>query len=117
MTPAPIKATADFSDLEKLDIRVGTIIRIEAVPNSRKLACLVVDFGDHQRNILSGIKQERDNLDALVGMQTLFVVNLAPRKMAGMTSEGMLLDIGYADGIQPAFVVPEAPIPNGSRAG
>ncbi|MCG8466337.1 MAG: hypothetical protein MI750_16035 [Xanthomonadales bacterium] len=117
MNPAPIKDTAEFADLEKLDIRVGTIIRIDEVPNSRKLACLVVDFGDHQRNILSGIKQEREQLDDLIGLQTLFVVNLAPRKMAGLISEGMLLDIGYADGIQPAFAVPEFKVPNGSRAG
>jgi tRNA-binding EMAP/Myf-like protein len=63
------------------------------------------------------MKRERENLQELVGRQTLFVVNLEPRKMAGLTSEGMLLDLGYADGIAPALAVPERPIPDGCRAG
>ena len=50
-------------------------------------------------------------------MQALFVVNLPPRKMAGEVSEGMLFDIGYADGLTPCLAVPESPLPNGSRAG
>jgi len=52
-----------------------------------------------------------------VGTQALFVVNLEPRKMAGMLSEGMLFDIGYEDGIPPALAVPERPLPDGSQAG
>jgi tRNA-binding protein len=52
-----------------------------------------------------------------VGRQTLVVVNLPPRKMRGIVSEGMLFDIGYADGITPVLATPEAPVPNGARAG
>ena len=62
------------------------------------------------------MKGERENLQELVGRQTLFVVNLEPRRMAGLISEGMLLDLGSADGISPALAVPERPIPDGSRA-
>ena len=51
------------------------------------------------------------------GRQALFVVNLAPREMAGEISEGMLFDIGYADGLTPVLAVPERPVPNGVRAG
>jgi tRNA-binding protein len=47
----------------------------------------------------------------------LFVVNLAPRKMRGVVSEGMLFDIGYADGVTPVLAVPESPVPEGTRAG
>ncbi len=51
------------------------------------------------------------------GRQALFVVNRAPRKMKGVLSEGMVFDIGYADGVTPVLVIPEAPVPDGSRAG
>ena len=63
------------------------------------------------------MKGERANPQEIVGRQALFVVNLPPRKMAGEVSEGMLLDLGFADGIIPALAVPERPVPNGTRAG
>jgi tRNA-binding protein len=116
--PAPVKPVIAFPDFEKLDIRVGTIERVEDVEKSDKLIRMTVDFGDHKRIILAGIKKERANPKAEIeGKQALFVVNLEPRKMAGQISEGMLFDIGYADGILPALAVPERPLPNGSRAG
>ncbi|MBT5872759.1 MAG: tRNA-binding protein [Candidatus Latescibacteria bacterium] len=115
--PAPIKPTIPFADFEKLDIRVGTILRIEDIEGSNKLLRLVVSIGDHERNILAGIKLERDDPSELVGRQALFVVNLEPRKMMGHTSEGMLFDIGYADGVTPVLAVPERPVPDGVRAG
>jgi tRNA-binding protein len=52
-----------------------------------------------------------------VGRQALFVVNLQPRKMMGEVSEGMLFDLGYADGVTPCLAVPECPVPDGTRAG
>jgi tRNA-binding protein len=104
--PAPVKPVIAFNDLQKVDIRVGTIQSVEDVTDSRKLVCLTVSFGDHQRAILAGLKQEREDPAVLVGSQALFVVNLAPRKMAGMVSEGMVLDIGYEDGIVPVIVQP-----------
>ena len=116
MQPAPIKPTITSDDLSKIDIRVGTIERVEDIPKSDKLVQLIVNFGDHQRSILAGIKKERPNPKELVGKQALFVVNLAPRKMAGLVSEGMLFDIGYADGVTPVLAIPENPVANGVRA-
>ena len=117
LKPAPIKDTISIDDLDKIDIRVGQIVEIVDVPESRKLVRLSVDFGDHRRTILAGIKQEREDPTQLRGKQALFVVNLAAREMAGVISEGMLLDIGYPDGIVPVLASPEIPVPNGSRAG
>ncbi len=117
MKPAPIKPEISIDDLEKLDVRVGTIKAVADVPDSKKLMKLTVDFGDHTRTILAGIKQERENPQEIEGMQALFVVNLPPRKMAGEQSEGMLFDIGYPDGVTPVLAVTERSVPNGSRAG
>jgi tRNA-binding protein len=117
MKPSPIKKTVSFEDFEKLDIRVGTIISVSDVAKSRKLLKLTVDFGDHTRSILAGIKQERANPQEIRGKQTLFVLNLPEKKMAGEVSQGMLFDIGYADNITPCLAVPELPVPDGSRAG
>ncbi len=63
------------------------------------------------------MKQERADPASIEGKQALFVVNLEPRKMMGELSEGMLFDIGYADGVQPVLAVPEHVVPNGTRAG
>jgi len=116
--PAAVKAIVSPEVLDKIDIRVGTIERVEDVANSNKLVKLTVNFGDHTRSILAGMKKERVDPKAdIEGRQALFVVNLAPKKMAGETSEGMLFDIGYADGLIPILAVPEKPIPNGARAG
>jgi tRNA-binding protein len=116
-TPAAIKPTVRITALEALDIRVGTIERVEEVQRSDKLMKLTVNFGDHSRTILAGIKKERENPREIEGRQALFVVNLEPRKMAGEISEGMLFDIGYADSITPVLSVPERFVPNGTRAG
>jgi tRNA-binding protein len=115
--PAPVKPAITFADVEKLDVRVGTIARVEEVEGSEKLLKLTVSFGDHERTILAGMKWERDDPQEIVGRQALFVVNLAPKKMMGETSEGMLFDIGYADGLRPALAVPERSVPDGARAG
>lgn len=103
--------------LDQIDVRVGTILRVTDVPNSEKLVALEVSFGDHRRTILAGMKNERANPREIEGKQALFVVNLAPRKMAGMISEGMLFDIGYSDRITPVLAVPETQVPDGTRAG
>jgi tRNA-binding protein len=114
---SPIKPTITTADLDKVDIRVGTIEQVEDVPGADKLAKLTVNFGDHQRTILAGIKQERTDPREIEGKQALFVVNLEPRKLRGILSEGMLFDIGYADGITPVLAMPEKPVPDGARAG
>jgi tRNA-binding protein len=114
---APIKPTIGIDVLGTIDVRVGTIERVDDVEGSSKLVKLIVNFGDHKRTILAGIKQEREQPKEIEGKQALFVVNLEPRKMMGEVSEGMLFDIGYADGLIPVLAVPEKEVPNGSRAG
>lgn len=117
MNLKPIKALIDFADLEKIDIRVGTILKVEDVAKSDKLVRLIVDFGDHQRQILVGMKKERTNPQEIEGKQALFVVNLPPKTIMGEISEGMLFDIGYANGIKPVLALPEDTVPNGVSAG
>jgi tRNA-binding protein len=114
--PAAIKPIVAILALEALDIRVGTIQKVEEVARSEKLMKLTVSFGDHKRSILAGMKKERENPREIEGRQALFVVNLEPRKMAGEISEGMLFDIGYADGVTPVLAMPEKPVPDGTRA-
>ena len=117
MTPAPVKPLISMQVLEQVDVRVGTIESVDDVPGSDKLVQMRVRFGDHTRTILAGMKLERANPREITGRQALFVVNLEPRKLRGVVSEGMLFDIGYADGVTPVLAVPEAPVPDGSRAG
>lgn len=112
-----IKAEIKISDLEKVDIRVGTIELVEDVPKSDKLVKLTVNFGTFKRTILVGLKKERENPGEVEGKQALFVVNLAPREMFGIESHGMLWDIGNEDGIVPVLAMPEKPVPNGTRVG
>jgi tRNA-binding protein len=112
-----VKPVITLDLLDQIDIRVGTIKSVEDVPKSNKLLKLTVDFGAFTRTILAGMKGEREHPEEIEGMQALFVVNLAPKKMAGEVSEGMLFDIGYADGITPVLAQPEKPVPDGSRAG
>ena len=115
--PQPVKAPISTADLEKVDIRVGTIELVEDVAGSRRLVRLVVNFGDHRRRIIAGMKGERESPGGIQGRQALFVVNLEPRTIRGEVSEGMVFDLGYPDGIAPVLAVPEKPVPDGTRAG
>jgi methionine--tRNA ligase beta chain len=117
MNLTPVKPTIKLSDLEKLDIRVGKIISVEDVAGSDKLVKLQIDFDEFKRQILVGMKKERENPKEIEGKQALFVVNLEPKKMAGELSEGMLFDIGYVNKIKPVLAIPEEEVPNGSSAG
>ena len=114
---APVKAPITLETLDQIDVRVGTIESVADVRGSEKLVKLIVDFGDHKRSILAGMKQERSDVSEIIGKQALFVVNLKPKKMLEELSEGMLFDIGYSDRITPALAVPEFEVPNGSRVG
>ena len=115
--PAPPKSLISFADVDRIDVRGGTILSVADVSGSNKLLKLTVDFGDHTRTILAGMKKEREHPQQIEGQPALFVVNLEPKKMMEEISEGMLFDIGYADGVQPALAVPERKVPNGTRAG
>jgi tRNA-binding protein len=115
--PVPVKPSVPISVVDGIDVRVGTIDLVEEVEGSDKLMKLIVNFGDHKRSILAGMRKERPNPKEVEGKQALFIVNLEPKRMFGELSEGMLFDIGYADGITPVLAVPERPVPNGTRAG
>jgi len=117
MQPAAVKPAVPISVLEQIDVRVGTILSVEEIPGADKLVRLRVGFGDHERTIVAGIRLERERPSELKGVQALFVVNLEPRKIRGVVSEGMLFDIGFADGLRPVLAIPELPVPDGTRAG
>lgn len=82
-----IKPLITIGHLEAVDVRAGPIESFHDVPGSDKLTRFVVDFGDHKRTVLAGMKKERADLGAIAGLHTLFVVNLEPRVMAGEVSE------------------------------
>ena len=79
--------------VQELNIEAD-VIKVEDITESDKLVKLMVDFGDHKRNIVVGMKKERENPQEIEGKQALFVVNLESRKMMGHESQGMLYDIG-----------------------
>jgi tRNA-binding protein len=115
--PAPVKPLVTSDVLDRIDVRVGTIEAVEDVPKSKTLVRLRVNFGDHKRTILAGLKTERPDPREIEGRQALFVLNLEPKRLMGEVSEGMLFDIGYADGVRPVLAIPEEGVPDGARAG
>ncbi len=90
------KPIITFDDFSKLDIRVGTIIVAEKVENSQKLLRLVIDFGYFKRQVIAGIASKYSP-EYILEKQIPVVINLAPRKMAGLVSQGMILAIGDAE--------------------
>ena len=114
---APVKPSVPVDVFQQLDIRVGTIVSVDDLSKSKRVVRLRLDLGSHERTILAGLKQERSKMSDLVGKQTLLIVNIEPKPIMGEFSEGMLLDLGFADGIAPVLAVPETPVPNGTRAG
>ncbi|MGI9328961.1 MAG: hypothetical protein ACR2PZ_27335 [Pseudomonadales bacterium] len=117
MTKVPIKPNVTIEDIDKLDVRVATIESVDEIAKSRKLMKLTLNLGDHTRTIVAGIKNEREDPKEIEGLQCLVIVNLEPRELAGVLSEGMIFDIGYADGIVPVLSVPEKTVPDGTRVG
>lgn len=111
-----IKETINYNDFAKLDIRVGTIIEVDRVEKSNKLLRLIVDFGENigKRQILSGIAKSFEPED-LLNKQTTFVLNLEPRSMMGLESNGMLFAIDDENGKTILFNT-EKPVTNGLSA-
>ncbi len=112
-----MKDIISFSDFEKLDIRAGTITSCGVVEGSEKLVKLTVDFGKElgERQIIAGISKWYE-CNELVGKQALFVVNLEPRKLMGLESQGMILALGAHDDNKPILIVPEEPVEKGASA-
>ena len=107
----PIRANIEFDDFTKLDIRVGTILECQKVPKADKLLQFKIDDGLETRTIVSGIAKHYKP-EELVGKQVCFIANLAPRKLKGIVSEGMILSAENNDGSL-AVIMPE----RGSEAG
>ena len=99
-----IKETITFDEFSKVDLRVATVLAAEAHPNADRLLKLQIDLGDQQRQICAGLRQFAEPSE-LVGKQIVVVANLAPRKMRGEESNGMLLAATVADGEQLQDVV------------
>jgi len=105
-TVEPQKETSTFEDFSKLDIRVGTILEAEKMPKANKLLVLKVDTGIDVRTIVSGIA-EHFSPEEVMGKRVTVLVNLAPRALRGVESQGMILMTNNAEG-KLVFVNPDA---------
>jgi len=104
-----------IDDFSKVEVKVGTVLSAERVPETDKLLRLVVDLGEEEpRQIVSGIASYVPEPETLVGRQLAFVTNLAPRKLKGIESNGMLFAVGEGDTF--AFMTPDRPVPPGTAA-
>lgn len=109
----PQKDNISFDDFSKMDIRVGTILEAEKLPKTKKLLRLKIDTGLDQRTVVSGIA-EHFNPEEIIGRQVTMLVNLEPRNIKGIESQGMILMAEDADG-KLVFVGPDKKIGNGSE--
>lgn len=101
-----------FKDFKKIELRIGLIKSVEAVEGSEKLLKLAVDFGElGERQILAGLAKNYP-VDSLAGTKAVFVFNLEPRKLMGLTSQGMILAADSPEG--PVILKPEKNAPAGS---
>lgn len=115
--PREQKAEIPLDVADTVDLRVGTIVDIVPIPDVNRLMKLTVDFGSDHRTVIAGIRDERADPRVLVGRQALFYYNVPRKKIRGHVSEAMLCDVGHADGVLPALLEPEWPVPNGTQAG
>ena len=109
----PIRPNIEFDDFTKLDIRVGTILECQKVPKADKLLQFKIDDGLETRTIVSGIAKHYQP-EELVGKQVCFIANLAPRKLKGIVSEGMILSAENNDGSL-AVIMPGREVKPGSE--
>jgi len=106
--------TIDFATFERVDLRVARVLEVDDHPNADKLLLLKVDLGTEQRQLVAGLKGHYAP-DELVGKDIIVVVNLAPRKMRGQLSQGMLLAAVSDDQAQVRVLTPAGDVPPGSR--
>ena len=103
----------NYEDFQKLDMRLGKVLVAEAVPDSDKLIRFELDFGeDKPRQILSAIREWYTEPEQLIGKMMLFVVNLEPRMIRGLESQGMLMAVGED---RPIFLIPEESVAPGAK--
>lgn len=110
-----------YEEFKKLDIRVGTIKEVKEVPETDKLLCFQIDFGEMDeegnkklRQIVSGLHEYYPDYDKLVGRQLLYIINLEPRKIKGFESNGMLMAVDDQNG-RPVFLIPETEVEPGAQ--
>lgn len=110
-----------YEEFKKMDIRVGTIKEVEPVPETDKLLRFQIDFNEVDeegnktlRQIVSGIHEYYPEYQTLIGKQVLYILNLEPRTIKGVTSNGMLMAVDGADG-NPVFLIPEVEVNTGSK--
>lgn len=114
VTVAPQKELISYDDFAKMDIRIGTILEAEKMPKADKLLILKVDTGIDQRTIVSGIAQSFAP-EEIIGKKVTVLVNLAPRKLRGVESQGMILMVENSEG-KYTFINPDAEgIANGTE--
>lgn len=103
-----------YDDFAKLDIAIGVIVSVEAVQGADKLLKLMVDVGEEKpRQIISGIKEYFEDIQTLVGKQCPFLINLQPRVIRGLESQGMILGADYEDIF--SLLIPHNKLPAGTR--
>jgi methionyl-tRNA synthetase len=108
-----LKPEIQYEDFSKLDIRIGTVVAVEKIENADKLLKCSIDFGDlGERTIVSGIAEWKSPED-LVGKQLPYIVNLAPRMLRGVESQGMLIAASDEHGV--ALIMPEREVPRGTK--
>ncbi len=109
----PVKNNIEFDDFGKMDIRVGTVLEAERLPKTKKLLKLKIDTGFDKRTVVSGIAEYYEPAD-LIGKQVSVLVNLEPKKLKGIESQGMILCAENADGTL-SIVSPDQKVKNGSE--
>lgn len=105
-----------YEEFKKMDMRVGTIRAVEPVEGTEKLLKCQIAFGEspeNMRQIVSGIREFYPEYEQLVGKQVLYIVNLEPRTIRGVESQGMLMAVDGIDG-KPVFLTPEVPVSPGA---
>jgi methionyl-tRNA synthetase len=110
---APAKENIEYDDFSRMDIRVGTVIEAEKVAKTKKLLKLKIDTGIDQRTVVSGIAEYYEP-EALIGKQVSILVNLAPKNLKGIESQGMILCAENADGSL-SIVSPDQKVKNGAE--
>ncbi len=110
---APAKENIEYDDFSKMDIRVGTILEAEKVAKTKKLLKLLIDTGIDKRTVVSGIAEYYEP-EVLIGKQVLILVNLAPKNLKGIESQGMILCAENADGSL-SIVQPDQKVKNGAE--
>ena len=109
----PAKSDIEYEDFAKLDIRIGTIIAAEKVAKTKKLLKLTIDTGIDKRTVVSGIAEYFEP-DKIIGQQVSILVNLAPKILKGIESQGMILMAENIDGSL-VFVTPATTLKEGSE--